>query len=492
MKKRRTIEEFIKEVNELTNGEYKVLTEFKSVRKKVKMQHVTCNYVWGVLPDNFINKGTRCPECRKGVKKKSDILKQKKVKVKKTINKTKKEKISPHDKYITKVKVKLGNKYEVLGEYKDYKTKILVRHYCDYSWEIYPSELFRLKSCPRCSNRVRKTQEEFEEQIKALVGNEYEVIGEYKGSHKKVKMKHVECGHIWKVEATAFANNGTRCPNCNGGIKKTRTHDDFVREVNLKFGDKYEILSIYKNMSTDIAYKCKEHGELVAKPQTFLMNGCNGCCMDRRAKTHDQFLLELKGIHENITPIDTYKRSKYKMRFKCTCGHEWKITANQILTGYGGCPICDVNTSTGEKKVESYLQSMNIKYTKQYTNEKCKYVKTLRFDIYVENKILIEYDGKQHFEPIDFGGKGMEYAIEDFETRRSQDIVKNNFCIENNIPLIRIPYYENDIYYILEQILCYFNLIDKQFIDESIVSKYLVNHPDWAYEKYMKQAKKYI
>lgn len=486
MKKRRTPAEFIKEVNEITNGEYRVLSEFKGVRKKVDILHILCGNVLNVLPDNFINKGSRCTKCRK---KKNNEVKQKKVLSEKIVKRIKKEKIPPHQKYLTKVKNKFGDKYELLSEYKNSKTKISVKHYCGYIWDIFPSDIFNLKKCPKCSNRVQKTQEEFVEQVKQLVGNEYEVLGKFKGSRQKVKIKHNICGYTWDVKASAFVHSGTRCPKCNGGIKKIRTHDDFIREVRIRHGDKYEILSIYKNTYTNIIYKCNEHGEYTAKPQTFLVNGCNGCSMDRRAKTHEQFLLELRSIHENITPIDIYKRSKYKMRFKCICGHEWKITANQILTGYGGCPICDMNTSIGEKEIEKCLQSLNLKYTKQYTNEKCKYVNTLRFDIYVENKILIEFDGKQHFEPVDFGGKGMEYAEKDFETRRLQDEVKNNFCIENNIPLIRIPYWENNPFYILEQILSYFAIIKKQYVDESILSKYLVNHPDWTHEKYIEQTK---
>ena len=48
---------------------------------------------------------------------------------------------------------------------------------------------------------------------------------------------------------------------------------------------------------------------------------------------------------------------------------------------------------------------------------------------------LIEYDGKQHFEPIDwFGG------IEGFNKQKQRDIIKDNYCKLNNILLLRLPF----------------------------------------------------
>lgn len=57
---------------------------------------------------------------------------------------------------------------------------------------------------------------------------------------------------------------------------------------------------------------------------------------------------------------------------------------------------------------------------------------------------LIEFDGVQHFKPIEiFGGdKALEYT-------KLRDNIKNEYCKNNNIKLLRIPYTEfknlNDI-----------------------------------------------
>ena len=71
--------------------------------------------------------------------------------------------------------------------------------------------------------------------------------------------------------------------------------------------------------------------------------------------------------------------------------------------------------------------------------------KTLPFDFYIPDlNICIEYDGEQHFEPVDFGGKGKEYAEKRFKAQQKRDNIKTEYCKNNNIKLIRIPYWEFD------------------------------------------------
>ena len=82
---------------------------------------------------------------------------------------------------------------------------------------------------------------------------------------------------------------------------------------------------------------------------------------------------------------------------------------------------------------------LNIKFLPQYSFDDCKHIYVLHFDfaIFKDDKIigLIEYDGRQHFEPIEFfgGEKG-------FEQTKKRDEIKNAYCKINNIPLLRLPY----------------------------------------------------
>ena len=101
------------------------------------------------------------------------------------------------------------------------------------------------------------------------------------------------------------------------------------------------------------------------------------------------------------------------------------------------CPIC--NLSKGENKIKQLLDKMNIVYNRQHTFDKCVYKRKLQFDFYLPDyNICIEYDGIQHFKPIEFFG-----GIKSFEECKEKDKIKFDHCIKNNISLLKIPYYDN-------------------------------------------------
>lgn len=100
--------------------------------------------------------------------------------------------------------------------------------------------------------------------------------------------------------------------------------------------------------------------------------------------------------------------------------------------------------SKGESVIRNWLIKNKIVFKRQYTFQDCKNISLLRFDFAIFNdiektdlKCLIEYDGKQHFEEIEyFGGKDNLIYIQ------QNDKIKNDYCHNNNIKLIRIPYWE--------------------------------------------------
>lgn len=61
-----------------------------------------------------------------------------------------------------------------------------------------------------------------------------------------------------------------------------------------------------------------------------------------------------------------------------------------------------------------------------------------RFDFYIPNlqgtPVIVEVDGEQHFKPI--------YGRQAFLKGQEHDRRKNSYCLANNIPLYRIPYWE--------------------------------------------------
>lgn len=88
--------------------------------------------------------------------------------------------------------------------------------------------------------------------------------------------------------------------------------------------------------------------------------------------------------------------------------------------------------------IKDFLDNNNIKYIQEKTFSGCRYYYCLRFDFYLPDyNCCIEYDGEQHYKEVDFFGGEKGY-----EERKRNDSIKNKYCKENNISLLRIPYFD--------------------------------------------------
>lgn len=124
--------------------------------------------------------------------------------------------------------------------------------------------------------------------------------------------------------------------------------------------------------------------------------------------------------------------------WNCTClkcGRKNVIVFGDYLRN-GDTKSCGCLNSFNESKICSILDKNNIQYKQQIYFSDFPYKQTLFFDIGIYNKdkllYLIEYDGIQHFHQGHFSN--------DFDITHKNDIIKNKYCFEHNIPLIRIPY----------------------------------------------------
>jgi hypothetical protein len=94
--------------------------------------------------------------------------------------------------------------------------------------------------------------------------------------------------------------------------------------------------------------------------------------------------------------------------------------------------------SLGEERIRKFLIRANIEFEEQKKFDNCININLLPFDFYItEFNTCIEYDGIHHFKPVKYFG-----GLERFKYTKKNDLIKNNFCIENNIRLIRIPYFK--------------------------------------------------
>lgn len=129
-------------------------------------------------------------------------------------------------------------------------------------------------------------------------------------------------------------------------------------------------------------------------------------------------------------------------RCQCDCDAATIIITRGSDLKSGKTISCGCINSKGEEKISKLLKENNIPFEKEKTFENCKYKDTgayARFDFYVNNQYIIEYDGIQHFQPT-FNN----FNEENFNNTINHDEFKNQWCKENNIPIIRIKYTQLD------------------------------------------------
>ncbi|STO12697.1 Uncharacterised protein [[Flavobacterium] thermophilum] len=255
------------------------------------------------------------------------------------------------------------------------------------------------------------------------------------------------------------------------------------------------IITKNKKINSNIKFelKCQNNHVSIIKFSHFLQGvRCKKCREiehNLRIEKIRKYMMEKinKFVNEAGFKVDTsnYINNKTPITFTCPNNHSFEMTWNDFRKG-NRCKYCsDVHNSKGVQKIKTWLNHKNIGYKINHNLEGCVYKNKLYFDFVIrDNQLIIEYDGLQHFKAIDYWG-----GVEQLKINIERDIIKNQYCIKNNIPLIRIPDWEyNNIETILEHVLGYFKLIDKQDVDEQLVHKFFVNHPDWSHEKYISQA----
>ena len=136
-----------------------------------------------------------------------------------------------------------------------------------------------------------------------------------------------------------------------------------------------------------------------------------------------------------VLELDTSKNySRIHWKCKCKCGNYISVAACHLKSGIIQSCGCKNNISQGEEKIKNILTANNIPFIQHYyinINNKKYY-----YDFYVNNQYFIEYDGIQHFQYRNSGWN----TEENFVKVIKNDNIKNNYCKENNITLIRIPY----------------------------------------------------
>ena len=338
--------------------------------------------------------------------------------------------------FLEKAREKHGYKYQ----YPNLSDKILSKDDIDilYNGVLYKQKVVKhilLGRCPE-KNTPTKTTEKFIDEAKKVWGDKYDYsLVEYKGALKKVKI--IYDGIVF--EQTAVQHLQGLSP------EKNLTKDNFIRKAKIKHGDKYDYSQVrFKdgNSAVMIGFQGIYY---LQKPYHHLSGNCPENINLAVKKTTKQFIIEANSVHDfkyNYDKCD-YIKNQVKVTITCTLHGDFEQRPLSHLQG-NGCPHC--SESRGEKEIAKFLDKYDIFYERQKKFHDCRNIFELPFDFYVPSiRTCIEFDGKQHYFPVEhFGG------LKAYECLKVNDKIKEDYCEDNYINLIRIRYDQfDDIYQIL-------------------------------------------
>lgn len=350
------------------------------------------------------------------------------------------------EEFINRVKRLGNNEYIPLDPYTGAKCRVRMKHLpCGVVRTITASEFLRGSArCPGCSKKRRRAKKfkEIKDKLKDKYGDEYTVLDtQYKTLHTKMRVRHNVCGNTIWVTMDALLQQPL-CSYCHGGIR--RSDKEFRKKVRELTDDEYTFLDRYINSATKIRVKHNACGYIYkVRPNDFL-RGSGRCpkCNSAIYRTTESYKQEIKDIYgDEYTVLGEYKNRTAKIKVRHNkCGYVWNVPAKNLLTGHG-CPVC--LQSRGERFVYQVLvhdlglSKDQFKYG--YVIPDLKYKSNLHFDFWIPSiKTAIEYDGKQHYESNEFFDKRESLYI-----RQERDCKKNQYCKDNSIRLIRVPYTYN-------------------------------------------------
>ena len=272
--------------------------------------------------------------------------------------------------------------------------------------------------------------------IKQFVAAESEckLISErYEGYTKKLKFE-CSCGNVFETNIASFkSKNQRRCQSCSRK-QPQKDFNTFKKEVYDLVGDEYEFQEYNgANTKTSVIHNVCGNSYSVT-PSKFITTGrrcphCNGGTFLGEKSINKR----LKTLYDDeILLVDGFNGMREPAKFFNTISEvEFTALPTNVLQGYSlGRKI-----SNGEFAIKTWLESKGIYFEYQFTVEK---LKRKPFDFYIPDKnILIEYDGEQHFKPVKFFGGKDKYA-----KQQKTDAVKTKYCENNQIKLVRIPYWQ--------------------------------------------------
>ena len=280
----------------------------------------------------------------------------------------------------------------------------------------------------------RLTTEEFIEKAKEIHGDKYDYSKvEYINNKTKVCIICPKHGEFW-IKPNTHLTMHIGCPICK---RKIYNIESFINESKKVHGDKYDYSKVnYINSQTKVCIICPEHGEFWQNPNNHINGqGCPKCI--KKVNNIESFIHKAKEIHGDKYDYSKveYINNKTKVCIICPKHGEFWQRPDAHLYMKAGCSKC--KESEGENILYEILKN---EFNNVFRQKKFPWLGRQSLDFYLPDyNIAIEYQGRQHFEPVSvFGG------IKSFWKQITNDLKKYKLCTNNNIKLYYVTF-EYDI-----------------------------------------------
>lgn len=252
-----------------------------------------------------------------------------------------------------------------------------------------------------------------------------------------------DCGNV--IETVADYLKQGKKTSCGCDTHTKRVESQRIDLTGRRFGRLTVLEMLWEYPHTQCKCICDCGNETIVRNAQLSNGKTQSCgCLQRERTSMANVIDRTNEVTETGIRFirQHHKNENGVWEWECEC----PICGN-IFVGLPANIVCDnrcscgcAAMSSGEILIKDFLDKSNVPYQTQYTFNECRNKYNLRFDFAILDENgnpvhLIEYDGRQHFEPIDlFGG------VDEFEKTVKRDNIKNEFCAKNNIPLTRLPY----------------------------------------------------